>query len=766
MVVKTGVIHVGFIVCTASLLIMSFELSFFPQSVGAVHLSKERTSSYANETQQLWMVSIPGLSFLDLTPSILQHYPHLQKLFQSGRIAAMNVRTPERGVEDSYLTLGAGHASVARSEEGFYTQNEQLPDQTYAQDLYTLYTGNQPMGTIMTPYIESIKRLQMHSSYESHPGALGEALLAGNVDIYVYGNRDRGTSENAPKLRHLPLMLMNEKGTIEKGIIGNDVLIPNQNMPYHVETDYDLLLQAVKQPMGDHKRLIAMELGDYDRLLSIRNFISPQRFEQIKHQIFLGIDRFIGQIMQEMTDATSLCLFSPLAKGDAIQAKYMLPPMIMYDLTDQKSGVLYSETTRRYGVISNYDVAPTILEEFGIVSSENWIGRPVQVRNQEDSMEFLQKELKGIADVYQLRPHILIPFVTYEVIVMVGCLLVLWKGWGGYYRLRSFLLFSLLTAPFSLLVTGYAYTLGSYAMLAIFLLLCVGCSLWLARLTLSKALWSISAVTSTSILIDGLLGGRGMKHSVLGYDPIIGARYYGIGNELMGVLIGAVVLLFSTHVQMQQSKGNVQSSKTGKILGALLLFAVLIYFASPQLGTNAGGAITAFITFTLLWMRSFYEGWKERLRAGKLLLGIFFGGCFGLLLLWIVNHFFPFSEQQSHIGKAMQKLMEGDAIFITHLMERKIKMNLHLLGVSVWSKVLIASVVVVTLLLLRPKGMFHRWQSRYPFYMVGFTATSVGSFVAFLVNDSGIVAAATMIVYAAVPMLLLRTYEQRFSHFS
>ena len=33
-----------------------------------------------------------------------------------------------------------------------------------------------------------------------------------------------------------------------------------------------------------------------------------------------------------------------------------------------------------------------------------------------------------------------------------------------------------------------------------------------------------------------------MKVSMLGYDPIGGSRYYGLGNEYMGVLIGSLVI--------------------------------------------------------------------------------------------------------------------------------------------------------------------------------------------------------------------------------
>ncbi|MGB9802178.1 MAG: hypothetical protein ACPLUI_00005, partial [Desulfofundulus sp.] len=44
------------------------------------------------------------------------------------------------------------------------------------------------------------------------------------------------------------------------------------------------------------------------------------------------------------------------------------------------------------------------------------------------------------------------------------------------------------------------------------------------------------------ILLDILLGGPLQKTAIMGYDPIVGARFYGIGNEYMGILIGSMII--------------------------------------------------------------------------------------------------------------------------------------------------------------------------------------------------------------------------------
>ncbi|UUZ83026.1 hypothetical protein LJK88_03380 [Paenibacillus sp. P26] len=93
------------------------------------------------------------------------------------------------------------------------------------------------------------------------------------------------------------------------------------------------------------------------------------------------------------------------------------------------------------------------------------------------------------------------------------------------------------------------------------------------------------------------------------------------------------------------------------------------------------------------------------------------------------------------------------------IMLRKLQMNLHLIRVSAWSKVLLTGLAVLTVLVLRPKGRFRRWEERYPYLMHGCYANVIGTLAALVLNDSGIVAAAVMIVYSSIPPLLLNLEE-------
>lgn len=254
-----------------------------------------------------------------------------------------------------------------------------------------------------------------------------------------------------------------------------------------------------------------------------------------------------------------------------------------------------------------------------------------------------------------------------------------------------------------------------------------------------------------------------MKRSVLGYDPMIGARYYGIGNEYMGILIGAAILLVSIAMHYY----HVKFPRTLRSAGILLFILIITYLASPLLGTNAGGAITAVIAFGIAALRMFCGKILEEVRWPRFILFITVFGLVSVVILWFLNYVLPTGgEHQSHIGKAITLLFEGRIDVIGGIMARKLAMNWHLIGVSSWSKVLMTCLFVMAVIVLRPRGIFERWQQTIPYIMYGFSANAVGAIIVLLVNDSGIVAAATMMIFVAVPMLIIKLQDKRLSHTS
>lgn len=700
--------------------------------------------SHTNIGNKFFLIAVPGLSFHEMNEDMLQHMPHLRKLATTGAIGAMNIRTPSKGIEDSYLTIGAGGYATSKVGWGGWVSN-------HAQ--------------VVVPEIVAIKQMNRTSSYRAHPGLLGDVLQKSGIATAWFGNRDRGFAGSRDQQqplfhREAALMMMNSKGIIRFGDSSrsieeittlshsNQFLIRDSSRPFGIKTDYDHMLQLLTTLPSP--AVVLLELGDFDRLYAKDSLYPPEHFDALKLTVLEEIDACIGQLLVQMTEGDRLMLFAPQVHKQAESDKLLLAPVIMYG-TDVTQGVLSSATTRRSGIVAQFDILPTIVDAFNLQRPEGAIGFPFTIQPKSEQLGWLASEVNEKAHVYRLRPKLLYAFVTYQVIVLLIGLLIALLGRMKRTWWIGAALHSVLLAPVVLLLLNNNIW-GEEGVVVVFFMVIVGGGLLLHYWRLDYALLLVSAGTVLLLLIDGFRGSVWMQQSVLGYDPMIGARYYGMGNEYMGVLIGATVLSVSLVAHFQLAR----FSNAVKVGGCLLFLLIIIYFAAPSLGTNAGGAIAATVTFVMAGLRMFGGQMWQHVKWGQLFILVSVGVILACAGLWLMNTGVNIEGGQSHIGRALQRVFAGDFKAVSAIIHRKIAMNWHLIGASSWSKVLLTSLFVIAVMLLRPKGYIAERQQNMPLIFYGFSANAVGAIVALLVNDSGIVAAATLIVYVTVPLLLYR----------
>lgn len=82
-------------------------------------------------------------------------------------------------------------------------------------------------------------------------------------------------------------------------------------------------------------------------------------------------------------------------------------------------------------------------------------------------------------------------------------------------------------------------------------------------------------------------------------------------------------------------------------------------------------------------------------------------------------------------------------------------MNIRLIRTTIWTRVFITSLGVMVLLLYRPVGIFNDVYQRHKVFIKGLIAGTIGAVAALLFNDSGIVSAATAMVFVAPTFVLL-----------
>jgi hypothetical protein len=248
-------------------------------------------------------------------------------------------------------------------------------------------------------------------------------------------------------------------------------------------------------------------------------------------------------------------------------------------------GDLTSDTTRTNGYVLSTDIAPTILEFFGLSVPDEMTGQGIRT---EGSVDPAAIETRGarMAVVSTRRG----PVIGYTLLAWVlATLLVVLLTRGALASLGVRLLgLSVVYLPVFLLV-GAALEPSQYPEM---LVVMIGAPL-LAALTLAalrdyRALAVASAVTVGAYALDAILGSPLSALSLLGPNPALGVRFYGIGNELEALL--SVVIVGGIGAGLAGFAPRLSPGRSAVVFLVIGLVCAGI-FASGKFGADVGAAI-------------------------------------------------------------------------------------------------------------------------------------------------------------------------------
>ncbi|MFV9511848.1 hypothetical protein [Tepidibacillus sp. LV47] len=684
---------------------------------------------------QIVMVLVNHLSFGDYP--IYTNSIGFQSLEKKALKGAMNINSAGSITDaNSYLTISGGTRGASSKDIGDSFSAIEYVDETKkvkAKDLYRQQTGR--IVSEKSILFLSFQRL-IQEEKQKFPfiyGAIGDLLKQAGLKAYVYGNQDTDT-----KHRYAPLLIMDQYGE-SFGDVSSRTVVMDPSRPYGIKTNYDYLYQCFLKAKNAGISLIVFDLGDLYRLDQLQKEMDPHHFAKIRRLIIEEQGQFIERLKNSLAKNQQLLVFAPMVSNQAIQDRQLLAPIWWYN-SGKTGNLLTSNTTKRAGIVSNVDIAPTILTELGVVSlPKEMIGQKIESIQSDLT---LIDELDQVFTTNRQRPDVLYTYVFWQVIILLISITVWLLKWKKGYVLIRVGLISMLYLPLLLLVTSPFYKMNPW----LYILLLFITSLLLGFLTSYMEFILIFSLvgllTWFFITLDLSIDSYFMKRSYLGYDPIIGARYYGIGNEYMGVYIGSTLLFTSSLIHKKRNGWTL--ALTGLVYGGVIF--ILLF---PTLGTNAGGAISALVAMTLTYLKMLHVPFRKK--GIWIFLALFVLGFFGLAFsnLVIGDH------EQSHIGRALISLIQGDFLMIYQIIMRKLAMNWKLIQVSSWSKVMATSLFVIAILFIKPQGAFKAFFAKSPYLFAGFYGIILGAITALLVNDSGIVAASTMIIFVASPMMLL-----------
>lgn len=686
--------------------------------------------------------------------------PNLVRLQELGSIGLMNTGTMgAKEPANTYMAVANGQRTGGGDWGGyFFSVSEFVYAGQYSLDtgrqrageLYTAYTGWQPgSAAIVNPGIADMLKINSKLKYDVQVGNLGEHLQASGISRAVIGNADT----NVPR-RYVAALVMDGRGRVPRGYIDSSVNLKDPFFPNGQRTDYKVMLARTAELLKSNE-LVVVDLGDLSRVEEARTLSTVKRYEGLRSAALKRIDSFIGKLLPLLDlKRDRVMVLVPTPAFMELKNNNIVTPLLISGGGINQDGLLTSPGTRRQGIISNLDIAPTVLAFYGITNASNLDGRPITGIESGDSLMKLKKLNESLVLLYQHRPPLLTGTAVLEIVTIISSLLVIrfaarWQWYIWFQRLALFFL----ALPLFMLYYTFIQFSSIYVSIAALIGVVVIIIAIMDYLKLS-GVWKmavISLLTSIAVIIDLFTGAGLIMTSPLGYDAMVGARYYGIGNEFAGILLGSTLLGLGA---LGQSLKLYDRSKWWKVIFVVYLVVVTVVLYAPGLGAEAGGVIAATVAFIYFMLLINDKTLNLRLTAMLLIaaLTVLFSGA--------AADYYINGTGASHIGKAMGQVLQGGWIEALNIIERKMLMNWWLMKFSVWSKVLLATIAGLAFFTNYPKGIFKTLESKYVYIFKGIKAAIVATIIGFIVNDSGVVQAATTVIYVIFPLIYLVLQEK------
>lgn len=668
-----------------------------------------------------------------------QDIPVLQEnLSKRGYIGLMNIKG-DQGTDDarSYASIGAGCRANIVNDESISFEN--LTDDN--SKIYKSLTGENPKE-INNSYINKfINNNAEKGTYGSTLGLLGQTLSDNNKKVALLGNSDIVENDNLIKIRNAGFISMDMMGRVESGNV-DDINIQDLSMPYGIRTDYDKLIKETKSYYENSDALF-IELGDTYRLDEYKSNLNEKTYKKIKTQIHSNINTYLKEVFNMVSENDVVYVVSEFPSTLDYKNKRRLSPVIKF--TDDKKGLLESATTRREGIIANLDLGVDILNELGL-ENKTMIGRVLNNVEKDDNINYLSSEYEKIVSINNIRATVVNTFVGIVSASWVIAMIALLFKDKLPHKDKVFLVLKELIKlglimPLTLLLSPI-FNFKTQSGLVSGVIITTTILYLSGRLLFKnndiKQMGYYALLTIALIVIDSVIGTYFMKNCIMSYDAIVGARYYGIGNEYEGVTIASAVFALSVLLNY---------NKIPKLLTIVLSIIILITSAFPSMGANVGGAISECVAYLLFIMLIF----DIKIDLKK----VFILGISAALLVVAFAVLDLSMGTESHLGVFTQQIIQEGPSAIINTFGRKISMNLKLARSTVWVNILLTGIAVIGIFIFRPSKHMKHISNKYPMIFKGFIASMVGCIITLLVNDSGIVAAATASIYILIPILVI-----------
>ena len=429
-------------------------------------------------------------------------------------------------------------------------------------------------------------------------------------------------------------------------------------------------------------------------------------------------------------------------------------------------GEIVSASTRRAGLATNLDIAPTILASLGATIPAEMLGKPLGSQPSAPAAATLAARLArdaaapGVID--QLRDAWVLKWFCYAAIgaVLLATLLVLLNaGWAAVVGEAALVLvLSALPAGWLMFLAGpqpadTASAGGAFALATVLTALAALAVRWVFSASRVAAPLFLTTLTSLVILADQWLG-HPIQSGIFSYSVAAGWRYYGMGNEGAAIVVGASIAAVALAADALAATPTLAAAARRFGLPVVGL-GVLMTAAAPFAGANAGVAVWGVIAYAIAWaaMNGVRLSWRT---AGLTLLAV----VLAVVALSAID-LMRSSGGESHLARFARGILSGDIGATTELVRRKLANNLAYLPQTTYTGLAIAMAAALLLLRFAPGRRLERALEPAPAYGRALVGIVVGSVAAWATEDSGVVMPALLLFAGAAPALLLALRHPR-----
>ena len=664
------------------------------------------------------LVGLPGLGWGDVGTGAM---PNLDRLVAEGAAGAMNVRTlsSRPSVGEGYATLGAG----SRVRAGDLADDARVDG-----------------GRVVVPGAAAL-RARAGAHLATRPGALGDALHAAHLRTAVVGNADLApgltgleAAGHPNTSRPTAVALMDSTGVVDGGTVSpEDLVVPRNLAPFQRAADVDAVELQTKTALAGAD-VVLVDPGDLDRSAALTEIAAPAFYvARTRAAALAAADDLLGRLRADLPPGSVLLVVSVTPPG----TEWRLAPVVAWG-SGVVHGSLASPSTRRLGLMTLTDVAPTVLAALGAPVPDTLPGRAVGVTPGSPDLAAMARLDRDAAWRERLWMPLTAVFVTLQVLLwmVVGVAVAGRAPWlrRSWLRAAAVAVAAFPLAALAVRAIPGVASLGNagVAVLVAVDLAVAALALQARRHFLAPVAW-ICGATVAVLLVDVATGARLQLAGILGYSPQSASRFFGVGNTAFGVLAAAAALAAALHVARAPRRGE------AVVAAAALLALVAFVDGAPFLGADVGGLVALVPVFGLAVpaLAGRRVTWRAVTLAAVATVALV-GVATGIDLLR------P-PAARTHLGRLASETLHHGHGGLFSTVARKVETNLGATGQSFWTLVTpVIAVLVLAVLLRSPRARRHLPPGSP--VRIGVLAALAAGLLGYAVNDSGVVVVAMAMV--------------------